>query len=140
MKIKTLEELDEYEVPSFLAERIALIYHVPEDFAEGIIREAKRMLFLFVQTKKYVVPSDRVDWAWHEMILFTEFYRDFCSDLGGFIHHVPNPPRSGDDEKESWEDIQRTLGKRYLGTEAYEETKKIYKTHFDITPNPLYWP
>jgi hypothetical protein len=36
------------------------------------------------------MPSQVVDAAWHEFILFTRNYRDFCSKaLGRFLHHTP---------------------------------------------------
>ena len=36
------------------------------------------------------MPSQVVDVAWHEFILFTRDYRDFCQrGLGRFLHHVP---------------------------------------------------
>jgi hypothetical protein len=36
------------------------------------------------------MPSQVVDAAWHEFILFTRNYRDFCRKaLGRFLHHTP---------------------------------------------------
>ena len=36
------------------------------------------------------MPSQAVDEAWHEFILFTHHYADFCDEvLGRFLHHVP---------------------------------------------------
>lgn len=36
------------------------------------------------------MPSQAVDAAWHEFILFTRNYRSFCSRaLGRFLHHTP---------------------------------------------------
>jgi len=36
------------------------------------------------------MPSRSVDEAWHEFILFTRQYRDYCDKtLGRFLHHVP---------------------------------------------------
>jgi hypothetical protein len=40
--------------------------------------------------KTVSMPSQVVDAAWHEFILFTRNYRDFCSKaLGRFLHHTP---------------------------------------------------
>ncbi|UUY09675.1 hypothetical protein LRS11_06485 [Pseudomonas sp. J452] len=37
------------------------------------------------------MPSQAVDLAWHEFILYTRQYRIFCrKGLGRFLHHVPN--------------------------------------------------
>lgn len=36
------------------------------------------------------MPSQAVDEAWHEFILMTRSYHDFCRrTLGRFLHHVP---------------------------------------------------
>ena len=136
----TLEAVDAYEVPSFLSERIALNYRVPQDFAEGLIREAKRMLYLSNISDDSVAPSDRVDWAWHEMILFTRFYKEFAQFIGGFIHHVPNPPDGKSDKNETWEEIQSTLNTPRLGSATYQKTKENYLKFFGAEPDPLYWP
>jgi len=136
----TLEQVDQYEVPSFLAERIAQIYQVPQDFADGLIFEAKRMLYLCAITDKSVAPSDRVDWAWHEMIMFTKFYKSYAEFLGDFIHHVPNPPESEKDPHETWEEIQEKLGRPRKEGETYTQTKALYKKELGIDPDPLYWP
>lgn len=140
MSSPTLKEVDAYEVPSFLAERIARIHDMPSDFADGIIREAKRMLYLCIVSEAAVAPSDRVDWAWHEMILFTHFYQEFSDFIGGFIHHIPNPPPEKDEKEETWKEIQKTLGKPRRGSETYNQTKANYEKYFKMKPDPLYWP
>lgn len=136
----TLAEVDAYEVPGFLAERVARIHKVPRDFADGLITEAKRMLYLAIISDDSVAPSDRVDWAWHEMLMFTRFYRDFGNFIGGFIHHDPNPPPEAEDRDETWEEIQAALGKPRRGSETYQKTKANYEKFFGEKPNPLYWP
>lgn len=118
----TREEIDTYPVPALLVPRIAKEAGVSEEVAEGAVREAKRMLALAVLVPTTVAPSDLVDEAWHAMILFTRFYRDFAKFLGGFVHHEPlggafNP-----------------TGKTYVGT------KEAYASFFGETPNPVYWP
>jgi hypothetical protein len=36
-------------------------------------------------------PSKTVDSAWHEFILHTKQYTDYCKDrFGRYIHHMPN--------------------------------------------------
>ena len=140
MKMPTLAEVDAYEVPSFLALRISRIHKVPLDFAQGLIIEAKRMLYLCSISDSSVAPSDRVDWAWHEMIMFTRFYKDYSEFIGGFIHHIPNPPPEADERDETWEEIQKTLGIKRMGSETYNKTKENYEKFFNTKPNPLFWP
>lgn len=42
---------------------------------------------------KIAMPSRIVDEAWHEFILFSRDYAEFCQDaFGHFLHHHPNTP------------------------------------------------
>ncbi|MCB1960827.1 MAG: hypothetical protein KDE68_09960 [Rhodocyclaceae bacterium] len=58
--------------------------------------------------RKLSMPSQAVDDAWHEFILFTRNYKDFCQrGLGRFLHHVPAeamsaPTQAQDGIKRSW--------------------------------------
>ncbi|MEK7638934.1 MAG: hypothetical protein AAB388_02100 [Patescibacteria group bacterium] len=139
-KTPTLAEVDAFAVPDLLANRIVRLHGVPLDFAEGLIKEAKRMLYLAHISDDSVAPSGRVDWAWHEMLMFTRFYKDFAEFIGAFIHHVPNPPPAVDTKEEAWEHIQATLGVPRPGTATYEKTKSHYEKFFNEKPDPLYWP
>ncbi|WP_444928805.1 glycine-rich domain-containing protein [Microbulbifer sp. SSSA002] len=53
-----------------------------------------RDYFLICQTagkKMVAMPSQVVDAAWHEFILSTRLYDDFCQkSFGRFLHHTPN--------------------------------------------------
>lgn len=41
----------------------------------------------------------KIDWMWHEFLMFTQDYAAFCEDhFGLFLHHVPT---EDDDEEES---------------------------------------
>lgn len=54
------------------------------------------------------MPSQVVDDAWHEFILFTRNYETFCSKaLGRFLHHIPaesmsSPTQAQDGIKRAW--------------------------------------
>ena len=54
------------------------------------------------------MPSQVVDDAWHEFILFTRNYESFCQKaLGRFLHHVPaesmaSPTQAQDGIKRAW--------------------------------------
>ncbi|WP_323001355.1 hypothetical protein [Denitromonas sp.] len=58
--------------------------------------------------RKLSMPSQAVDDAWHEFILFTRNYQDFCrKGLGRFLHHVPaeamaSPTQAQAGLKRSW--------------------------------------
>ena len=117
----TLEQVDNYPVPALLIPRIAKIHDISEEFAASLLREAKRMLFLHTSTKAVISPSERVDWAWHEMLMFTRFYQEFAKFIGGFVHHdpTPGPPDGG---------------------RVYRATKENYEKTFGIKPDLEFWP
>lgn len=53
--------------------------------------ELKRFFFLTVFIKQVPMYSEKVDAIWHDMILFTKDYGEFCDDfIGEMIHHIPN--------------------------------------------------
>ncbi|KAA3655624.1 MAG: hypothetical protein DWQ11_00105 [Proteobacteria bacterium] len=58
--------------------------------------------------RKLAMPSQAVDDAWHEFILFTRNYQAFCRHgLGRFLHHVPaeamsSPTQAQTGLKRSW--------------------------------------
>lgn len=120
--MRTREEIDAYPVPALLVPRVAKEAGVTEEVAEGAVREAKRMLALAVLVPTTVAPSDLVDEAWHTMILFTRFYKEYAIFLGGFVHHEP-------------------LGGAFNPNgKTYQGTKEAYKTFFNEAPDPVFWP
>ncbi len=65
-------------------------------------------------------PSQRVDLAWHEFILFTRCYAEFCNRVfGKMIHHEPG-------------------GQPETNASQYCETLRRYAIHFG-TPPESFW-
>ncbi|TAK94555.1 hypothetical protein EPO05_06195 [Patescibacteria group bacterium] len=78
--------------------------------------DMKRYLCLAAQTGKPLVPSPRIDEIWHNFILFTMDYSEFClTKLGRFIHHRP---RRRDDEPSRGNHVGLTirLAQEFFGT------------------------
>lgn len=69
--------------------------------AEELYRDLMRFMFLCGTRSEVLAPSERIDLAWHEFLLFTKQYQEFCSRMFGFfVHHKPrtkkdNPRKSG---------------------------------------------
>lgn len=85
------------------------------------IKECFRFLDLVGEFKQTLTPSFIVDLVWHELILFTAFYRDFCeSRYDRFIHHHPD-----DDEAKN--------------QSQYSKTLKLYAIRYG-QPHPDFWP
>ncbi len=53
--------------------------------------EVVKFLHLVAQSEGVsLTPSQRVDLAWHEFLLFTRLYLEFCTvHFGRFLHHDP---------------------------------------------------
>lgn len=119
-KIPPLAEVDAFPSPDLLVPRIAKEHGYSIKDAGNLLREAKRMLYLSVVTDKPVSPSLKVDDAWHEMLMFTRYYKQFADFIGSFIHHDPTPGQPD-------------------GGKMYANTKEMYEKTFGEKPDPRYW-
>ena len=60
------------------------------DFTEKAILEYKKFMFLAATNDFMVSPSEIVDIVWHQHLIFTKSYEDFCQILGNKIGHYPS--------------------------------------------------
>lgn len=118
--IPTLTEVDAFELPRLMVDRLIKEKKYSEQQALDILREAKRMLYLHVVSKEPISPSLIVDDGWHEMLMFTRVYQKFADFIGAYIHHDPTPGVPD-------------------GGVAYNKTKQNYQKFFGLTPDPKYW-
>lgn len=116
----TLSDVDAYEVPGMLIPRLVKNHGYSEEYAAGLVKEAKRMLYLSASQKAFVSPSVQIDDAWHEMLLFTRWYQKYADYIGAFIHHDPTPGKPD-------------------GGKAYERTRNLYKDAFNEEADRAYW-
>lgn len=66
----------------------------PEESLFGLAEVVKFLALAAAEPKRACTPSRRVDLAWHEFILFTRTYFEFCQEhFGRYIHH--DPARAG---------------------------------------------
>lgn len=95
-----------------------------------LIREYKNFLYVCARDESENDPSAEVDEIWHEHILFTKDYEDWCNFLGRKIHH--NPEKIG--EKKSFhEGFQKTKAKNSDLSANRKETKPV-----KLTPSKKY--
>lgn len=141
MKLPTLEELLAYKNPAVLK---LYVQNYPNNklSAEAAFSEILKYLWLAknhqMQQQSDVVDDtlpDRcvmlqsmreIDEMWHEFILFTKDYSDFCQQyFGEYMHHMPNVfdnmPISR--EKET-EEIEKLLP--YIYDNLGEDTMRIW--------------
>lgn len=82
-----------YEFPAPVRERVRKRYpHLAEEQL-SLVMLGLRQYFILCNAAaggRVSMPSQVVDAAWHEFILFTREYADFCNKgLNRFLHHVP---------------------------------------------------
>lgn len=62
----------------------------PHDARRALIEVIKFVSLVANSSEGRLSPSHRVDLAWHELILFTLAYHEFCfKQFGRFVHHHP---------------------------------------------------
>jgi hypothetical protein len=87
---KTLQELLQYSNPDIIS-RFTDLFDIPEQEADDIFNETKK--FLFISRMPGVFIPDElliVDEMWHNFILFTKEYQQFCQlYFGAYLHHTP---------------------------------------------------
>ncbi|QLG89185.1 hypothetical protein HQ393_13550 [Chitinibacter bivalviorum] len=85
--------LNHYQFPSGIRRRLALKYPELNDEQWALVAKAMRQYFRLHRYSKratLAMPSRIVDDFWHEFILHTAVYQEFCQKaLGRFIHHTP---------------------------------------------------
>ncbi|AWF82979.1 hypothetical protein BTJ40_20335 [Microbulbifer sp. A4B17] len=88
-----------------------------------LVFDGLRDYFAICQTagrKMVAMPSQVVDVAWHEFILSTQLYRNFCKkSFGRFLHHTPNEVRP----------------KKNAACEGIRRAWRIACVHSDIDPS-----
>lgn len=85
--------LDSYSFPSAITTEVTKRYpHLSEYELEWVIQGLRQYFQLCnaAGVKTVSMPSRVVDVAWHEFILMTQSYAQFCDNgLGRFLHHTP---------------------------------------------------
>ena len=88
----SMNDMLQFQVPG-LKERV-IAERVAQDDAEftALFNELKKFLLICsVSDAPVSMLGKKVDGVWHEFILFTKAYREFCETyLGKFVDHTPN--------------------------------------------------
>lgn len=103
--------IDDYAFPAGIRQRVRKRYpHLSDDQLDLVLRALREYFHLCRKAGRRLLamPSQVVDVAWHEFILFTRNYQAFCRHaLGRFLHHTPTeamPDRTAasDGIKRTW--------------------------------------
>lgn len=92
-KAQQVDYLMSYQFPVRVKEALKDKYpHLTDDHVSMVMDALRDYFYICHQSKKRMVamPSQVVDIAWHEFILFTKSYEIYCHKaLGRFLHHTP---------------------------------------------------
>ena len=103
-----------------LYQKIGASCNLERDAVPGILRELMRFLNLAAHSRCILTPSRAIDDAWHEFILCTHSYSEFCTRyFGRMIHHHPG-------------------GKAQTNRDQFQQTLAIYRDHFG-DPDERFW-
>lgn len=95
-------------------------------FARRAIEEYRKFVYLGVVSDFSVTPSKVIDQLWHEHLLFTRAYREFCRDvLKRDFDHNPELVPSG--EQIAVYEAQ------------YQATLDLYHREFHVAPPAAFW-
>jgi hypothetical protein len=92
-------------------------------FTQRAIMEYKKFMYLAATSDMMVSPSAVVDTVWHQHLIFTQSYRDFCNVLGKEIQHVPSTHNR--------EDFAKFMS-------AKERTNNLYAKVFGEQPKDIW--
>ncbi len=108
------------------ARKIAKKHGWKNNFAYRTLSEYKKFIYLGIISDFQVTPSKMIDIVWHEHLLFSKAYRDFCNEVihQPFDHHPELLPI---------EDQTGRFSAQYL------DTIELYKKEFDLDPPPEIW-
>ncbi|MGN6438808.1 MAG: hypothetical protein ACTHMM_19850 [Agriterribacter sp.] len=103
--------------------RLANENYWTQDFTQQAILEYKKFMYLAAVSDMMVSPSEIIDTVWHQHLIFTQSYQDFCNLLGKQIQHVPSTHNKEDAEKFK---------------QAKERTLRFYQEIFEEEPGPVW--
>jgi hypothetical protein len=88
-----LQFLEQFRMPDAVVDRFRQKHPDLSGEQELLVREGLQQYFRICQRARgrfVSMPSQVVDDLWHDFILFTRHYRNFCGKaFGRFLHHTP---------------------------------------------------
>ena len=75
-----------------MIERLRQKRDMSQEEAERLFEDTLLFLLLCTITRKPISPSPKIDIGWHEFLMYSRDYQNFCREyLGRFVHHTPTP-------------------------------------------------
>ena len=108
MNANTLSQISAYKNPQ-IVDRLSRANNLDSSEAELLFEDTKKYLYLCAKYPGKMIPTRALDDGWHNFILFTEDYANFCKEnFGRYIHHRPTSPQDSIAERQKIA-YQRTL-------------------------------
>lgn len=108
------------------ANKIMKKHRLPRAFTFRAIEEYKKFVYLGVISDFIVTPSKYIDLIWHEHLLFSKAYREFCNDVIEYqFDHQP--------------ELITTEDQTEIFTMQYLETLDLYRKEFGMEPPENIW-
>lgn len=91
------------DLPPKVIKNLKLAYPDLDDEAYQTIFNGLKQFFTLCKENKgktILMPSESVDLIWHELILHTKYYHEFCNEFFGYyLHHTPTEENNENKEK-----------------------------------------
>jgi len=94
--------------------RLANENYWTRNFTEEAILEYKKFMYLAATSDFMVSPSEIVDVVWHQHLIFTQSYQNFCNLIDKQVQHIPSTHNR--------EDFARFKQAKERTTELYTKT------------------
>ncbi len=120
-------EFDKPNISLTFAKRLAKENGISDQFANQIVEEYRKFIFLCCVSKGQIAPSHFVDQAWHLHLTYTRSYWvDLCTNtIKRDLHH--NPTEGGKAEDAKFKNL-------------YRDTLELYESCFSTAPPDAVWP
>lgn len=89
---KQIDFIEQYKFPPTVKECVSKHYPWLSEYQLSLVMQGLRQYFQLCRiTPNFIsMPSQVIDLAWHEFILYTKSYATFCQyGIGQFVHHTP---------------------------------------------------
>lgn len=93
------------------------------NFTKQAVLEYKKFMYLAATSDLMVSPSEVIDKVWHQHLVFTQLYKDFCDIIEKQIQHIPSTHN-----KEEYLKFKQ----------AKERTIKLYEKDFGVQPKNIW--
>lgn len=104
--------------------RLAFENYWTIEFTKEAILEYKKFMYLAATSEFMVSPSEIIDKVWHQHLIFTKSYQEFCELIGKQIQHIPSTHN-----KDEYEKFRK----------AKERTNMLYENIFGKQPKHIWF-